>query len=231
MNKKFEIIPAILEKKISEIEKKIKQVNNLVNTIQIDICDGYFVPSKTIASSGCKNSFLKLKQLTKKINLELDLMIDLDSKINGRTEKWFKSIKEANPSRLIFHFSSTKDWDKIFNFIKKYKMNKIEIGLAIKIQEKDTNYQKIFKKYPFSFIQFMGIEKIGYGGQNFSFKVFKKIENFRKNNPKIPISVDGGVKIENTKKLKSSGATRLVSGSGIFKAKDKKKIIEEFKKI
>jgi len=43
--------------------------------------------------------------------------------------------------------------------------------------------------------------------------------------------VDGGVKIFNGKRLKESGATRLVSGSGLYEAEDLKERVREFKNL
>lgn len=108
MKKQIEILPAILEKSFSKIEKKIKQVENFVDFIQVDICDGKFVPSKTVASAGCSSSFLRLKKLTKKVGLELDMMVDLDTKIKGRFEKWLKGIEASGAERVVFHLGSTQ---------------------------------------------------------------------------------------------------------------------------
>ena len=44
---KIEIIPAILPKDYAEILDKTEQVHGLVKAVQIDICDGHFVPSFT----------------------------------------------------------------------------------------------------------------------------------------------------------------------------------------
>lgn len=74
----------------------------------------------------------------------------------------------------------------------------------------------------------MGIEKVGYGGQKLSNRVYGKIKYFHKNFPKLPIQVDGGVKVKNSAKLKKAGVTRLVSGSGFFEADNLEKRVKEF---
>jgi pentose-5-phosphate-3-epimerase len=77
--KKIELIPAILEKDFKKVEKKINLANGITKFVQVDICDGKFVPSKTIISNGNKKSFLKLKKISdKKVKLEIDMMVDLD---------------------------------------------------------------------------------------------------------------------------------------------------------
>lgn len=226
-----EVVPAVLEKDFSKIEKKIKQVEGLVKTVQVDICDGKFVPSKTFASAGCEDSFLKLKKVTKEVGLELDMMVDFDAKIKNRFEKWLNSVSKACPERVVFHIDSTKRWDEVFEFMKKKENKKIKVGLGIKIQNTSKEIDYLLEKYNFDYVQFMGIEKIGFGGQKISPKVFKKIENFVKKYPEIFVQTDGGVKIENALKLKKSGVCSFVSGSGIYKSENIEKRIKEFKKV
>ena len=76
----------------------------------------------------------------------------------------------------------------------------------------------------------MGIEKVGFGGQKISPKVFKKAKYFSEKFPNLPIQVDGGVKLENSKKLFENGVSKFVSGSGIFSEKNLGEIILSFKK-
>ncbi len=225
--KKIEIIPAILEKDFRKIEKKINLVNGITKFVQVDICDENFVPSKTIISNGSKKSFQKLKDLAeKKVKLEIDMMVELDENL----EKWLEGLEILEPKRIIFHIGSTKRWEEIFEFFKKTKsLKKAEIGLAAQIQHKcQKDIISLLDKFPFEFVQFMGIEKIGYGGQSLTPKVFRKIKKLRKIKTEMPISVDGGVKVFNAEKLKEAGATRLVAGSGFFGSDDLKKRKKEF---
>ena len=77
----------------------------------------------------------------------------------------------------------------------------------------------------------MGIEKIGFQGQEFSEKVIDKIKELKKRKSEIIISVDGGVDLKNAPALIEAGATRLVSGSAILKSDNIKKTIEQFKEL
>ena len=74
----------------------------------------------------------------------------------------------------------------------------------------------------------MGIEKVGFGGQKVSNKVFTKAKYFSEKFPKIPVQVDGGVKVENSQRLFKNGVVRFVSGSGVFNTSNIKKRIGEF---
>lgn len=228
---KKEIIPAILEKNISGIEKKISKLrkNKLKNIfIQIDICDGELTPEKTFASSGNIPSFFKIKKITENFFLELDVIVNL-KKNTKKQEKFFSSIKKTCARRVVFHNKGVGDWGKIFDIFSITECEKkIDIGVAIWLSEKNEDIEKILKKYPFKYLQIMGIEKVGYGGQKISDKVFEKVKYFSKKFPNLPIQVDGGVKIENSKKLEKNGVSRFVSGSGIFGVMDINGRIGEF---
>jgi ribulose-phosphate 3-epimerase len=77
----------------------------------------------------------------------------------------------------------------------------------------------------------MGIDTIGFQHQPFDAKVIDKIKEVRAAYPEIPISVDGGVSLENGSALLEAGANRLVVGSAIFEADNYVDAVTEFKKL
>ena len=215
---KIKIAAAILEAKFQKLEQRVREARGVVDIMQIDICDGKFVPSKTFASAGCTESFKRIAKLTKKDILELDMMVDLDSTIAGRFDKWMTAIKSSGAKQVIFHYGSTENkWGEIFKIL---KGSKIKFGLAVHLHHKNSEIFKMLESHPFKYVQVMGIEKVGFGGQSFSNKTYAKVRAIRKKYPKLDIAIDGGVKVNNAKKLIEAGATQLSSGSGIFKYED-----------
>lgn len=213
---------AVLEKDFEQLEKRVHEARDVVDFIQIDVCDGKFVPSKTVGSAGCADSFKRIAKLSSrstKFELELDMMVHLDTPVTGRFEKWLNAINIAKPERVVFHYGSTDRWEEVFKYLKDRKL-KVKVGLGVHLHHKNSNILKLLDKYPFKYIQVMGIEKVGFGGQKFSNKALTKIKALKKALPKLEISVDGAVKVENANKLVKAGATRLTSGSGLFKYKD-----------
>ena len=75
----------------------------------------------------------------------------------------------------------------------------------------------------------------GASGQKFmpmAYEKVKQLDSLRKaNNYKYKIEVDGGITPEIAHKLADFGADMVVSGSYIYKSKDRYKTIEEFKQI
>jgi ribulose-phosphate 3-epimerase len=84
---------------------------------------------------------------------------------------------------------------------------------------------------PIQFVQLMGIDHIGFQGQEFDEKVIGRVKHLRLKYPGLPISVDGGVSLENAQSLFEAGADRLVVGSAIFNSDNFVEAIANFKKI
>jgi ribulose-phosphate 3-epimerase len=184
-----EIIPAILPKVQSEVNQKTKAVLGLVSCVQIDVCDGKFVPTKT--------AFKELPFLDG-LEYELDLMID-------QPEQVIESYIDLQPARIIIHLESVQDHVKLFLALEQIR-GIIEIGLAISNETPDEVLEKYIEDC--DFIQLMGIAKIGYQAQPFDESVIERIAYFHRKYPDMPISVDGGVNETTIKRLVGAGASR-----------------------
>ncbi len=227
MKKKINIIPAILEKDFKKIATKVQKAKNAkAKLVQIDICDGKLTPAKTFASNGKISSFEKIKNISKNIDYELDMIVDMEEKNGQVGNKFLSVIDYLKPKRIIFHFSGVSDWEKIF---KNFEKSRVKIGLGVWLSDDVKKVNKVLKKFNFDYIQIMGIEKVGYGGQKLSQKVYKKAKYFSQKYPNMPIQVDGGVKVENAKKLAKNGVTSFVAGSGIYSAENISERMKEFK--
>ncbi|OGD68486.1 hypothetical protein A2996_03645 [Candidatus Campbellbacteria bacterium RIFCSPLOWO2_01_FULL_34_15] len=217
----MEVIPAIIPKSYEDLRQKISLVKDFSHFVQIDITDGIFVSSTSWPYSDSvwsEGIFLDMP-FCNECNFEFDLMIqDPEKTIND----W---IMEG-ASKIVVHVEST---DNLELLIAELKEKKIEVGLAFNIETPFDLYSHLLDKA--DFIQLMGIEKIGFQGQAFSEKIFEKIADLRKRKPDVIMSVDGGVNLENAKRLKEAGVNRVAVGSAVFGSKDIKETIEQFKKI
>jgi ribulose-phosphate 3-epimerase len=101
-----------------------------------------------------------------------------------------------------------------------------EIGIAVGT---NTSIEKVFPLVnSVDFIQCMGIENIGFQGQDFDERVLGQIRKLKAEFPDLIISVDGSVTLETAPKLIEAGATRLVIGSAIFNTDDIISRVENF---
>ncbi len=225
----IEINAAILEKDFEEINTKLQKVKGLVDIMQIDICDGKYVPSKTFLSAGCEISAERLKIATKGLQIELDMMIDWQVSITARFEKWLNVLTTLSPKRLVLHHTSITNEHLGMVF---YTLDQTvtEFGLGIHLDDTLEDIMARFNTFPFNYVQIMGIKKVGFGEQKQSEKLIPYIQAFHDLAPDVPISIDGGVKLENVKALKDAGATRMTIGSGLFKTDDIQQRVEDLRK-
>lgn len=233
-----EIIPAVLEKTYADVVRRLDQVVGSVKTVQIDVCDGIFVPSVTWPytdpmradqANHYDAAFQEIVDGAGEVNMphweefdfELDLMID-DAK------RHLPDLLTIGPSRVLFHAEAMKDLEGDMHELAKMMPPMVEVGIAINA---DTNPEILFPLIDdkiVTSVQCMGIAKIGYQGQPFDERVLTNLETLRAKYPNLPLGVDGSVTLETAPKLVKAGATRLASGSGIFAVEDPAERIGEF---
>lgn len=210
-----EIIPAIISKDFTDLEKKIKLVESYVQTVQLDIMDGIFVPNETWRTPQ------ELNNLETKLFLEAHLMVT-------EPEKVFEQWTDSRVQRIIVHWEALENFkSQILNFAQyTYKCNK-EFGIALNpetpLQVLDHFINNV------DLVLLMSVNP-GFAGQPFQESVIPRIVSLRQKYPDVKIGVDGGVNLSNVKKLALAGADFLAVGSAIFENKDAGKAIEEFKK-
>lgn len=230
----IEIIPAILPKNYEDMKDKIALVRGHAPMVQIDFCDGIFVPTRTWPfSTGGGDDFYFQRIINEQegmpfwedLDFELDLMV-ADAVTN------FDVYTKLSPKRIIFHIEAVGNLEEFKDFLEGidvYIRDSIEMGIAIGLS---TPVEQI---YPLvnsvDFVQIMGIEQIGIQGEDFSDKALEYIKNLKEKFPDLEIAVDGGVNLENGASLVRDGATRLVIGSAIFNTTDIIDSIEEFKQL
>ena len=196
-----EVIPAIMPDSFNDLNEKYAQVKDFVSIVQIDVMDGKFVPSKNFPY--IQNDENNLSQID--FDFEVDLMV-------SNPENFIESWVKAGAKRIIIHIESVERIEDVFLKVP----SDIETGIALNTTTPNEKIYPLIEKI--NFVQFMGIEKIGYQGQDFDERVLNKIADLRRKFPRVIISVDGGVSLETAPRLVEAGANRLVSGSAIFES-------------
>lgn len=228
MNREVKIIPAILPESFDNLKNTLARLRGKVDRVQIDVTDGLYTPNRTWPYQFPNDrDFKKIINQDEGIPFWEDFNFDIDLMISNPEDEYSKWI-DAGASVLIFHLESLKG-DKV-NFVKKVKES-TGLGIAVAIKPTTSNEEL----EPFldivDFVQFMGIEKIGYQGQEFAEAVLGKIRDLRKLKPELDIAVDGSVNFDTADRIHDQGANLLVSGSAILKSEDITDAIEEMKKL
>ncbi len=219
----IEIIPALMPKSVEDIESFIDRYKNIesVSFLQIDIMDGILTPYHTWPfdikeQKQEQEKLISLLEMSIHKNLELDLMIFNPFDSLSAFMKW-------KPRRVIIHAKAISE-DEYLKFLKVSHFKNTEFGIAFTIDDSVDDFKKLIQEI--DFVQCMGISEIGVQGSLFNEKTYSMIERIKQENPQVPISVDGGVSMDNFQALKESGVDRLVSGSFLRDAEKPEDVIQ-----
>lgn len=200
-----QIIPAILAQTQEEFKEKLESANRISretdNWIQIDFMDNKFVQNQSVTPS-------ELSQYLNEGNIEAHLMVE-------EPEPWIEELeKYPGVKRIIVHV------ERVSNL----KKGDYEIGLAL---NPETELESLT---PFvttiDCVLVMSVHP-GFAGQEFIEDSINKVAEIKKRWPELIIEVDGGVNLDNAKRLVEAGADRLAIGSALFEGN----IDENVKKI
>jgi len=228
-----EIIPAILPKNYEDLKDKISLVRGWAPIVQIDICDGVFVPSRTwpYESTSTDLHFTRILNEEEGLPFWEDIDFELDLMVADAVEN-FDLYNKLGAKRIIFHIEAVKDLKDFQDFLEgidPYMREVTELGVAI---NPSTPHSNLFPLIPYiDFVQCMGIDKIGFQGEEFNGKILDNIKILKEKYPELIISVDGGVDLETGAKLVDVGVDRLIAGSAIFNTEDVIGAIENFKNL
>lgn len=218
----MDIIPAIIPKTKEHLFTSVAKLDGAASQIQIDLVDGIFVPHAAPSWPWATNTFVDemyttFADLSETLSLEIDLMV-------ARPEEYIEELVSASVARVVVHAGSTDNFDALFAF-----HSHVQIGLAFKndtpLDLLDAYHDRIH------FVQCMGIAEIGVQGNPFDERVLARIADIHTRYPSLEIAVDGGVSAETIPRLKSAGATRLISGSAILGSVNPPEALSNLQKI
>lgn len=228
-----EIIPAILPKNYEDLKNKISLVKGWVPIVQIDICDGIFVSSRTwpYESTSTDAHFTAILNEQEGLPFWEDIDFELDLMVADAVEN-FDIYNKLGAKKLIFHIEAVGDLQDFQDFLEgvdPYMREVTEIGVAI---NPSTPLEKIFPLVShIDFIQCMGNDQIGFHGVELDEKVYDRIKILREKYFDLPIATDIGVDKNTAPLLVKAGTTKLVIGSAIFNTDDIIDAIEQFRQL
>lgn len=208
------IAPSILASNFLELGKDIEMINKSeAHWIHYDVMDGVFVPNISFGIP-------ILKQISKIALKPLDvhlMIIDPDP--------FILPFKEAGAANITVHFEVCTHLNRTVNFIKEQGMT---AGVCLNPHTSVDSLEEIIGDV--DMVLLMSVNP-GFGGQPFIESTYSKVTKLRNlinsRGLNTLIEVDGGINLENGKKLFEAGANVLVSGSYIFRSSDPLKRITE----
>jgi len=196
----MQIIPAILEKEFDKAWNRIELVKSLSRWIQIDVIDGKFNDGRTF----------ELELLNNNLNETEDILWDIHLMVN-EPKNWIEKCNFVGAVRIIGQVEQMSDLE---GFINEVKDLGIEAGLAFDI---DTDIKEIPRET--DLVLLMG-RKSGFESKIIDDRIYEKIRGLDKKRKeedmRFLIGIDGGVNLDNIKKLRDSGVDIAYCTGAIF---------------
>ncbi len=212
------IAPSVLSANFANLQSDIEMINNsAADWFHVDVMDGVFVPNISFGFPVIK----ALKKLAKK-PLDVHLMI-VDP------DKYTQAFKEAGADNLTVHIEACPHLHRSVQNIKSFGM---KAGVAINPHTNINLLEDVISEI--DIVCLMSVNP-GFGGQKFIENTYEKINHLKqliaKKNSNALIEIDGGVDLNNYKKLIACGANVLVAGNTVFSSNNPADMIKNLKTI
>lgn len=210
------IAPSLLSADFANLKEEIFKIEKGgADYVHLDVMDGIYVPNITFGPPVIK----KLRVVTK-LPFDVHLMIH-------KPERYIKDFVDAGADLITVHEEATTHLHRTIQEIKSYG---IMAGVSLNPATPIENIEYVLDDI--DLVLLMTVNP-GFGGQSFIKSMDSKIKKMRRiideRKLNIILQVDGGVKLDNAKRIMDLGADLLVVGSDIFRAEDVEIRTREFK--
>ena len=212
------IAPSMLSCNFGKLKEEIEMVNQSeAGWFHLDIMDGVFVPNITFGTP-----ILEVFKEYATKHLDAHLMI-----VNP--ENYIEKFASLGANTITVHYEAC---DNLLNTINQIKKLNVKAGVAINPDTDVSVLDSLVNEI--DLICLMSVFP-GFSGQKFIPETFERLEKLKKiiteKNSQAMIQIDGGVSIDNAKKLVSLGADILVAGSFVFKSEDASNTIKKLNSV
>jgi ribulose-phosphate 3-epimerase len=203
----IKLAPSILSADFARLGEQIDEVVKAgADYIHVDVMDGHFVPNITIGTPVVAS----VRRVTG-LPLDVHLMIE-------HPERYISEFVQAGADIITVHVEACPNLHKTIRLIKKLGAR---AGVSL---NPPTPVSAVEEYLPHVDLVLVMSVNPGFGGQSFIPKTLPKIANVRKilddKALSAELEVDGGINADNAPSIIKAGATVLVAGNSIFRAKE-----------
>jgi len=197
------IVPAIIAESQEELDSMLERLNGKVERVMLDVMDGKFVPSRSLDFDF---------KLPEGFEYEIHMMA-----VNPLERL---STMAGKVDIAILHVETLTD---IRAAIERVRGLRLQLTLALNPGTEVDVIEPYLNEVDGVLV--MTVDPGAYGGTYIP-EALDKVRQIRELDPEVPIEVDGGMNVENSRAAREAGANVIASGSFILKSVDVAQAVE-----